>query len=65
MAEILAEMKQVAEGVKTAKVAHELAQKLKVDAPIMDVMHAALHRGMPMREAVDALLARPAGSERD
>jgi glycerol-3-phosphate dehydrogenase (NAD(P)+) len=65
MAEILAEMKQVAEGVKTAKVAHELATKLGVDAPIMDVMHAALHRGMPMREAVDALLARPAGSERD
>jgi glycerol-3-phosphate dehydrogenase (NAD(P)+) len=65
MAEILAEMKQVAEGVKTAKVAHELATKLGVEAPIMDVMHAALHRGMPMREAVDALLARPVGHERD
>ncbi len=65
MAEILAEMKQVAEGVKTAKVAHELATRLGVDAPIMAVMHAALHQGMPMREAVDALLARPAGSERD
>jgi len=65
MADILAEMKQVAEGVKTAKVAHELATKLGVDAPIMAVMHAALHQGMPMREAVDALLARPAGSERD
>ena len=65
MAEILAEMKQVAEGVKTAKVAHELATKLGVEAPIMEVMHSALHRGMPMREAVDALLARPAGDERD
>jgi len=65
MAEILGEMKQVAEGVKTAKVAHELATKLGVDAPIMAVMHAALHQGKPMREAVDALLARPAGHERD
>jgi len=65
MAEILAEMKQVAEGVKTAKVAHELATKLGVEAPIMDVMHAALHENLPMREAVERLLARPVGSERD
>ncbi len=65
MPEILAEMKQVAEGVKTAKVAHDLAAKLGVEAPIMDVMHAALHEGMPMREAIDSLLARPARSERD
>ncbi len=65
MADILAEMKQVAEGVKTAKVAHELAAKLGVEAPIMDVMHAALHEGMPVREAIDRLLSRPAKSERD
>ncbi|MFT3691856.1 MAG: NAD(P)H-dependent glycerol-3-phosphate dehydrogenase [Kofleriaceae bacterium] len=65
MAEILAEMKQVAEGVKTAKVAHELATRLGVEAPIMDVMHAALHQNLPMREAVERLLARPVGSERD
>jgi glycerol-3-phosphate dehydrogenase (NAD(P)+) len=58
-------MKQVAEGVKTAKVAHELATKLGVEAPIMDVMHSALHEGLPMREAVERLLARPVGSERD
>jgi len=65
MAEILGEMKQVAEGVKTAKVAHELAAKLGVEAPIMDVMHAAMHEGMPVREAIDRLLSRPAKSERD
>jgi glycerol-3-phosphate dehydrogenase (NAD(P)+) len=65
MADILAEMKQVAEGVKTAKVAHELAQKLGVDAPIMSVMHAALYEGMPIRSVVEALLSRPAKGERD
>lgn len=65
MAEILAEMNQVAEGVKTAKVAHDLATKLRVAAPIMEVMYQALHCGMPMREAVAALLALPAGHERD
>jgi glycerol-3-phosphate dehydrogenase (NAD(P)+) len=65
MAEILGEMRQVAEGVKTAKVAHELAKKLGVDAPIMDVMHAALHEGLPVRQAIDMLLTRPAKGERD
>jgi glycerol-3-phosphate dehydrogenase (NAD(P)+) len=65
MAEVMAEMTQVAEGVKTAKVAHELARKLGVDAPIMDVMHAALHENLPVREAIDFLLSRPAKGERD
>jgi len=65
MVDVLAEMTQVAEGVKTAKVAHELATKLGVEAPIMAVMHAAIHLDMPMREAVEKLLARPVGSERD
>ena len=65
MAEILAEMNQVAEGVKTAKVAHELARQLGVEAPIMDVMHAALHEGLPVRQAIDLLLSRPAKGERD
>jgi glycerol-3-phosphate dehydrogenase (NAD(P)+) len=65
MAQVLSEMHQVAEGVKTAKVAHELAKKLDVEAPIMDVMHAALHEGLPVRQAIDLLLARPAKGERD
>ena len=63
--DILAEMKQVAEGVKTTKVAHQLAQKLGVDAPIMAVMNAALYEGMPIRNVVEALLSRPAKGERD
>ena len=65
MADVLAEMNQVAEGVKTAKVAKQLADKLGVDAPIMQVMHAALHEKMPIRDVVEALLSRPAKGERD
>jgi len=65
MAEVLAEIGQVAEGVKTAKVAKQLADKLGVEAPIMHVMHAALHEGMPIKEVVEALLSRPAKGERD
>jgi glycerol-3-phosphate dehydrogenase (NAD(P)+) len=65
MADVLAEIGQVAEGVNTAKVAKQLADKLGVEAPIMHVMHAALHEGMPMKDVVEALLSRPAKGERD
>ena len=65
MPEILAEMRQVAEGVKTTKVAKELAGKLGVDAPITDAMHAIIHEGVPVRDAITALLTRPVREERD
>jgi glycerol-3-phosphate dehydrogenase (NAD(P)+) len=65
IADILGNMRQVAEGVKTAKVAHELARKLDLEAPIIDAMHAMLHHGLPVREAIDLLLSRPARTERE
>lgn len=65
MPEILAEMRQVAEGVKTAKVAKELAAKIGCEAPIIDVMHAIIHEGVHVRDAITMLLSRPARSERD
>lgn len=65
MPEILAEMKQVAEGVKTTRVAKQLAQKLGVDAPIIDAMHAIIHEGVPVRDVMMMLLSRPARMERD
>jgi glycerol-3-phosphate dehydrogenase (NAD(P)+) len=64
-AEILAEMKQVAEGINTTKVARQLAGKLAIDAPITDAMYAIIHAGVPVREAIHALLTRPTRSERD
>jgi glycerol-3-phosphate dehydrogenase (NAD(P)+) len=65
MAEILGEMNQVAEGVKTTKVAKELAAKLGVKAPITDAMYAIMHAGEPVGEAIQQLLSRPTRSERD
>ncbi len=65
MPEILAEMRQVAEGVKTTKVAKELTAKIGVDAPIIDTMFAIIHEGVPAGEAISRLLGRPARSERD
>lgn len=65
MAQILGEMKMVAEGVKTTKVAHELAKKIAVDAPIIDTMNDIIHLGVPVREAIVKLLSRVPRSERD
>jgi glycerol-3-phosphate dehydrogenase (NAD(P)+) len=65
MPEILGEMRQVAEGVKTAKVAKELTAKLGVDSPIVDAMHAIIHEGVPVRDAILRLLSRAPRSERD
>src|SRR4029079_12311503 len=63
MSDILAEMRQVAEGVKTAKVAKELTAKLGVDSPIIDAMYEIIHDGVPVRDAILKLLQRPARSE--
>ncbi len=65
MAEILGDMRMVAEGVKTTKVAHELARKLGVPAPITEVMHAIVHEGAPAREAMQRLMARSLRAEQD
>ncbi len=65
IADVLAEMKQVAEGVKTAKVAKELVHKIGVEAPIVDAMYAMLHEAVPAREVMLRLLTRPVRSERD
>jgi glycerol-3-phosphate dehydrogenase (NAD(P)+) len=65
MTEILGGMTQVAEGVKTTKVAKALAAKLGIEAPITDAMYAIMHGGVPVREAINALLTRPTRSERD
>ena len=51
MDEIVAEMNQVAEGVKACKVTQELARENDVDVPITDEIVAVCHEG---RTAVDA-----------
>lgn len=65
MAEILADMRMVAEGVKTTKVAWDLARQLGVSAPITEVMHAIVHEGAPARTAMQRLMARSLRTEKD
>ncbi len=65
MAEILADMRMVAEGVKTTKVAYQLAQTLGVPAPLTEVMHAVIHEAAPARDAMTRLMSRSLRREQD
>lgn len=61
--EILAEMEMVAEGVKTTASAWALAQREKVDMPILEQVYLVLYKDKPCREAVRDLLAREGREE--
>jgi glycerol-3-phosphate dehydrogenase (NAD(P)+) len=59
LAQVLASLGHVAEGVTTARSAQDLAQRLGVDLPICSQVCQVLHDGKLPRDAVDALLRRP------
>ena len=61
---ILSSLGHVAEGIATAAIARQLADRLGVDMPITRLTAAVLHDGKPAREVVSELLARGAGAER-
>lgn len=64
LGEITADMRTVAEGVPTAESAFDCARKVGVDTPIIDVVHAIIHRGMKPLEGLRELLQRDLKSER-
>jgi glycerol-3-phosphate dehydrogenase (NAD(P)+) len=53
----------VAEGVKTASSAYELARRTSVETPIIDEVHASLYADKDPRQAVRDLMLRDAKSE--
>jgi glycerol-3-phosphate dehydrogenase (NAD(P)+) len=63
LAEILAEMRMVAEGVKTAESARSLAGRLGVDMPITAKVYSVLYEDKPAREAVVELMTRDLKAE--
>ena len=64
LADISASMGMVvAEGVKTAESAHELAAKLKVETPLIDTIYDILYHGKSSSDAVTELMTRKAKSE--
>ncbi len=59
LAEIIGEMREVAEGVKTARAAHELAIKLGVEMPITSGVYQMLYEGKSPRQLELELMERP------
>jgi len=60
---VLASLGHVAEGVRTAKSAHDLARKLDVELPICNEVYAVLYEGKTAQRAVEDLLTRPLKKE--
>lgn len=62
---ILDELGEVAEGVVTAKSARDLAQRMEVEMPITEQVHALLYEDKPAAQALLDLLGRTRRAERD
>lgn len=60
---ILAEMKMVAEGVKTAESVYQLAQKCEIEMPIVKNTYQILHQDKPAKDAVMELMSRALKAE--
>jgi glycerol-3-phosphate dehydrogenase (NAD(P)+) len=61
--EIVNEMREVAEGVKTAKAAHELSKKLAVEMPVTTGVYEMLYEGKSPRDLEIELMERPLKGE--
>jgi glycerol-3-phosphate dehydrogenase (NAD(P)+) len=58
LADIISDMRQVAEGVKTARSAHNLAKRERIEMPITDMVYRMLYEDLPAQEAVVGLMSR-------
>jgi len=63
IADILASMQMVAEGVWNSKVVHEIAARLGVDMPICEIVYRACYEGYDAKNAVADIMGRGLKSE--
>ncbi len=63
--EIVGEMKEIAEGVKTARSAHDLAMREGVDMPITAEVFRMVHEDKPAKQAIRDLMSRDLRRERE
>nr|MDQ3818592.1 NAD(P)-dependent glycerol-3-phosphate dehydrogenase [Acidobacteriota bacterium] len=61
--DILGGMREVAEGVKTTQAVHDLSQRLNVEMPITNEVHAVLYEGKKVEDAAGELMLRPLRDE--
>ncbi|MFZ4632997.1 MAG: NAD(P)H-dependent glycerol-3-phosphate dehydrogenase [Saprospiraceae bacterium] len=57
--EIRESMTELAEGVRTLRIAHQLARHLKLRAPITDTLHAVVFEDLPVQRALEYLMGYP------
>jgi glycerol-3-phosphate dehydrogenase (NAD(P)+) len=57
--DILGEMREVAEGVKTTRSIHELGRRLEIEMPITASIHALLYEDKTALDAANELMGRP------
>ncbi len=65
VADILAEMRTVAEGIKTARSVYNLSRELGVNMPIFNEAYCILHEDCPPKEAIYRLMTRDLKEELD
>ena len=63
LAEITAELTEVAEGINTTRAVKKLADRAGLEMPITNEVNAVLYDGKPAREAVAELMSRPLREE--
>jgi glycerol-3-phosphate dehydrogenase (NAD(P)+) len=63
LAEILAGMRMVAEGIGTTDAMLALARRHNIETPIAEQVHAVLHQGRSPRQAIRELMDRPLKQE--
>ncbi|HEY7378040.1 MAG TPA: NAD(P)H-dependent glycerol-3-phosphate dehydrogenase [Steroidobacteraceae bacterium] len=65
VAAALAEIGQVVEGYSAAKAVRAVAARLGIEMPICEAAYRVLYEGLPIKQAVQALMAREIRSEQD
>ncbi|HKV34148.1 MAG TPA: NAD(P)H-dependent glycerol-3-phosphate dehydrogenase, partial [Pyrinomonadaceae bacterium] len=61
--QIIAELSEVAEGIKTARAVKQLADRANLEMPIVNEVNAVLYDGKSARDAVSELMSRPLREE--
>ena len=52
-------MPELAEGVRTLRIAHQLARHYKLHVPITTMLHAVVFAGYPIEQALEYLMTYP------
>jgi glycerol-3-phosphate dehydrogenase (NAD(P)+) len=63
LSEILSDMHEVAEGVRTTQAVRQLSARLRIEMPVVNEVHRVLYEGKSAADAARDLMARPLREE--